>query len=83
MTKELILATVKKHLLDAVEGLDETMIDPGKSMKDLGANSLDMVEVVSCTMRELKIKVPQDDAKLFIEGKETKPTGDTRGCAPG
>jgi acyl carrier protein len=61
MTKELILATVKKHLLDAVEGLDETQIDPGKSMKDLGANSLDIVEVVSCTMRELKIKVPRSE----------------------
>jgi acyl carrier protein len=29
------------------------------SMKDLGANSLDIVEVVSRTMRELKIKVPR------------------------
>jgi acyl carrier protein len=28
-------------------------------MKDLGANSLDIVEVVSRTMRELKIKVPR------------------------
>jgi len=27
---------------------------------------------------KLKIKVPQDDAKLFIEGKETKPTGEVR-----
>lgn len=27
---------------------------------------------------KLKVKVPQDDAKLFIEGKETKPSGDVR-----
>jgi uncharacterized protein (TIGR03000 family) len=30
------------------------------------------------TKSKLKILVPQDDAKLLIEGKETKPTGTTR-----
>jgi acyl carrier protein len=36
-----------------------------KSMKELGANSLDMVEIVSCAMRELKVKVPRAElAKL-------------------
>jgi acyl carrier protein len=30
-----------------------------KSMKDYGANSLDIVEVVSGAMRELKVKVPR------------------------
>ena len=34
-------------------------------MKDLGANSLDIVEVVSRSMRELKVKVPRAElAKL-------------------
>ncbi len=36
-------------------------IDPQKSMKDYGANSLDMIEVVSCSMRELNIKVPRSE----------------------
>ena len=31
------------------------------NMKDLGANSLDIVEVVSCSMRELKVKVPRSE----------------------
>ncbi len=30
-------------------------------MKDMGANSLDIVEVVSCSMRELKVKVPRSE----------------------
>jgi acyl carrier protein len=30
-------------------------------MKELGANSLDIVEVVSCAMRELKVKVPRSE----------------------
>ena len=48
-----------------VDGLDPNTLDTSKSMKDLGANSLDIVEVVSCSMRELKIKVPRSQlAKL-------------------
>jgi len=59
MTRDQILTTVKTYLVDAVDDLDPDDIDPAKSMKDLGANSLDIVEVVSRTMRELKIKVPR------------------------
>ena len=59
ITREEILTTVKRHLLDNLEDLDEASIDPAKSMKELGANSLDIVEVVSCTMRDLKVKVPR------------------------
>lgn len=61
MTREHIYAVVVKHLVDAVEDLDPAMIDPTLSMKDLGADSLDIVEVVSRTMRELKIKVPRSE----------------------
>jgi acyl carrier protein len=65
MTREQILSTVQKYLVDAVDDLDPTQIDTSQSMKDLGANSLDIVEVVSRTMRELKIKVPRAElAKL-------------------
>lgn len=65
MSREEILAVVKKHLADSVEDVDVAQIDSTLSMKDLGANSLDMVEVVSRTMRELKIKVPRAElAKL-------------------
>ena len=59
MTREQILSTVQKYLVDAVDDLDPTQIDTAQSMKDLGANSLDIVEVVSCSMRELKVKVPR------------------------
>jgi acyl carrier protein len=54
-----VLAVVKRHLVDTVEGIDAAQVDPAKSMKDLGANSLDIVEVVSCSMRELKVKIPR------------------------
>jgi acyl carrier protein len=60
-TREDILAVVKKHILDISEDLTEEQIDPVQSMRDLGINSLDIVEVVSCSMRELKVKVPRSE----------------------
>lgn len=59
MTRDDIWNVIKKHLADAVDDLDVSKIDTAKSMKDYGANSLDLVEVVSRSMRELKVKVPR------------------------
>jgi acyl carrier protein len=65
MTRAQVLAVVQKHILDVTEGLTLEAIDPAASMKDLGINSLDIVEVVSTSMRELKVKVPRSElAKL-------------------
>jgi len=61
MSREDVLEVVKRHLVDTIEELEGVEIDPVKSMKDLGANSLDIVEVVSCSMRELKVKVPRSE----------------------
>lgn len=61
MTREHVLEVVKRHLVDTIEELEGVEIDPAKSMKDLGANSLDIVEVVSSSMRELKVKVPRSE----------------------
>ena len=51
MTREEVLAVVARHLASSVDGLDPKIIDPQRSMKDYGANSLDIVEVVSGAMR--------------------------------
>jgi acyl carrier protein len=59
MTREHVQAVVAKHLANAIDGLDPATIDPTRSMIDYGANSLDIVEVVSGAMRELKVKVPR------------------------
>jgi acyl carrier protein len=61
MTREQVQAVVTKHLANAVDGIEASLIDPAKSMKDYGANSLDIVEVVSGAMRELKVKVPRTE----------------------
>ena len=65
MTREDVLEVVLRNLVDTVEELEGVEIDPAESMKDLGANSLDIVEVVSCSMRELKVKVPRSELKTL------------------
>ena len=61
MTRDDVYNVVIKHLAEGVEGIDPATVDPDKSMKELGANSLDIVEVVSRSMRELKVKVPRSE----------------------
>ena len=61
MTRADVLAVVTKHILDVSEELTPAAIAPAVSMKDLGINSLDIVEVVSASMRELKVKVPRSE----------------------
>jgi acyl carrier protein len=67
ITREKVLEVVKGHLVDTIEELEGVEIDPSKSMKDLGANSLDIVEVVSCSMRELKVKVPRSELNKLTD----------------
>ena len=59
MTKEKIVTVIKKHIIENIDDVDAKDIDTSKTMKDYGANSLDMIEVVSGSMRELEIKIPR------------------------
>jgi acyl carrier protein len=61
MTRDEVLAVIKRHFLEVVDGADKMAFDTAKSMKDYGATSLDMVEIVSASMRELKVKVPRTE----------------------
>ena len=61
MTKEQVVEVIKKNIASNIDDIDAASIDPQKSMKDYGANSLDMIEVVSTSMRDLKIKVPRSE----------------------
>jgi polyketide biosynthesis acyl carrier protein len=61
MSKDQIIEVITRHLLENIDDLDQEAINPESSMRDYGANSLDIIEVVSCSMRELKIKVPRSE----------------------
>ncbi|MBT3275961.1 MAG: acyl carrier protein [Spirochaetales bacterium] len=61
MNKEEIVEVIKQNIADNLDDVEITEIDPARTMKDYGANSLDMIEVVSCSMRELNIKIPRSE----------------------
>jgi len=61
MTKDEVVEVVKRNIVENLDDIEENDIDITRSMKDYGANSLDMIEVVSCSMRELQIKVPRSE----------------------
>ena len=61
MTKDEIIEVIKQNIVDNLDDLESETIDPQKTMKDYGANSLDIIEVVSSSMRELNIKIPRSE----------------------
>ena len=61
MNKEAILAVIEKHLIKAVDGVSPGQIDTESRFTDYGASSLDIVEIVSGSMRELRIKIPRPE----------------------
>lgn len=61
MERQTILNVIEKHLIRSVDGLEAGSIDPEKKLSDYGANSLDIVEIVSGAMRELKVRIPRTE----------------------
>jgi polyketide biosynthesis acyl carrier protein len=60
MENQEILNVIEKHLKKSVPSISGS-VDANKSFLDYGANSLDIVEIVSGSMRELKIKIPRTE----------------------
>ncbi len=61
MTKDEVVAVIKKHIKEALDDVNVDELDINRSMKDYGANSLDVIEVVSASMCEVKAKVPRQE----------------------
>ncbi len=59
--REKIIKIIKKHVVDNLDDVEINDIDESESIKDLGASSLDIIEVISGSMRELKIKIPRSE----------------------
>lgn len=58
MTQEELFETIKQNLIQILPDLDPERITPQQSMKDLGANSIDRMDVILQTMEELRLKFP-------------------------
>ena len=65
MDRSEVLAVICKHIQQNVHGLDGATVDTERTLASYGASSLDIVEIVSGSMRELRVKVPRTElAKL-------------------
>ena len=60
-TKEDVIEIIKANLKENLHDVDIEEVTPESSMRDYGANSLDIIEVVSATMRQLEIRVPRSE----------------------
>ena len=63
MNREVIFEAIKSNMRMIIPGVDGHEVLETNTMRDFGADSLEMVEVVSRSMKQLKIKVPR--AKLL------------------
>jgi acyl carrier protein len=77
--REVILA----NLRDVVEGLEDVEIDTSKPITEYGAESIDILEVVGSSAREVGVKARREDlagietvdqlARRFYELKQAPP----------
>ena len=61
MQRSDIIQALQQNLGTIVEAAKGKDISETASMKDYGADSLEMVEVVSRTMKQLKVKIPRTE----------------------
>ena len=58
MANQEVYEVVKKVIMEVLPDVTPEMIAIDKNLKDLGANSIDRIEVVTISMEELGIKLP-------------------------
>jgi acyl carrier protein len=61
MTRETMRQTLESTFVDIVGPPPGLPFDESASMQDLGADSLEIVEVASRTMKSLRIRVPRTE----------------------
>ncbi len=58
MMREKIFEVVRSTVLDVLVDFDQNMIDINKSLKDLGANSVDRIEIINSSIERLNVRLP-------------------------
>jgi acyl carrier protein len=61
MSRDEIMVAVKQKVVAIIPNLQLDSLDPSKSLEEYGATSLDLVEIISELMRELRAKVPRSE----------------------
>lgn len=57
-TQAEVFEVVKNNILDILPKVQPEMVSIEKSLNDLGANSVDRMEVVTLSMEDLGVKIP-------------------------
>lgn len=60
MNKEHALATLLRIGKETVPELGDDATDSNKTYRDLGINSLDLMQILAAAMKEMKTKIPSD-----------------------
>lgn len=58
VTKQEILEIVREHIIEVLGDVNRTDVAPDISMTDLGANSVDRLEVITLCMGSLGLQIP-------------------------
>ncbi|MER5339328.1 phosphopantetheine-binding protein [Streptomyces mirabilis] len=58
MTHDKIWEVLCRHVQDVLSDVRDDEIHPGQNLRDLGANSLDRVDILVGAMDELQVNVP-------------------------
>lgn len=61
MNREEIFNVIKKNVKEILENVKDEEITEEQTLKNLGADSLEIVEIVSRSMKQLKIKVSRTE----------------------
>ena len=61
MTRDEVMSVLVRQLIRNTEGMSEDAVDPTKSLGSHGATSLDIVEILSGSAREVGVKVSRAD----------------------
>jgi polyketide biosynthesis acyl carrier protein len=61
MTKQDVFQAVKKNIYEVLPYLVGKEIAIENSLKDLGANSIDRMEIVTLSMENLDVKIPPNE----------------------
>ncbi len=61
VTDEEIFAVLRAQIVDVLPVAADVEITPDHSMRDLGANSIDRMDVVIAAQEELGVKVPNSE----------------------
>lgn len=70
MKKEEMLARLKEIIIDRLDVEEEQIVPEASFVEDLGADSLDIVELIMGIEEEFDIEIPDEDAeKLTTVGE--------------